>query len=286
MSGEDASSSLLPVLVEAWTEPQQPERPRWYTRAGRATGAGIWKALRGVGAAARSAWLAVDPDVRRDLSRYPVMTPFAVGPRSRPVVRRKDDGCRPIVFVHGLGGHPGNFLPIRTWLAVLGRRRTYSVGLTEAGLEAKAEQLRRYIHDVVEVNELGPDDRVEVVAHSMGGVVARVALLDVATSMRVATLVTMASPHGGTWAARWAGTRECFDLRPDSELMQALQAQLPWHGATRLACFWSPGDPVMQPASTASVEGARNHELPDCSHLDWLLKREVWRGVLRELSAG
>lgn len=278
--------SLLPVLVEAWSEAQQPEQSPWYTRAGRAAGAGVWKALCGAGRTTRAAFLAVDPDVRRFLSRYPVMIPFAVGPRRRPVVARKDDGRRPIVFVHGLGGHPGNFLPIRTWLSLLGRRRTYSIGLTESGLEAKARQLQDYIAQVVDVNGLGPDDRVDVIAHSMGGVVARLALLDMATSMRVALLVTMASPHGGTWAARWAGTDECFDLRPDSEVMQALGAQLPWHGATRLACFWSPGDPVMQPASTASVAGASNHEIPGCSHLDWLLERRVWRGVLKELDAG
>ena len=283
MTADDAIPSLLPILGEAQQEPAP--GPRWYTRASRATGAGIWKALRTVGATTRDLWLAVDPDVRRDLSRYPVMTPFAVGPRQRPVVRRKDDGARPIVFVHGLGGHPGNFLPIRGWLALMGRTRSYSIGLTGPGLEPKAAQLRDYIARVAEVNELGPGDRIDLVAHSMGGVVARLALLDVATSIRVACLVTMGSPHGGTQAARWAGTDDGFGLRPGSPEMQALRAQLPWHGATRLVCFWSKADPVMQPATTAAVPGAANREIEGFSHLDWLLKPEVFRRVLSELRA-
>ena len=283
MSADGAIPSLLPVLVQA--EPEPAPRPSWYARAGRATGAGIWTALRTAGLTVRDMWLAVDPDVRRDLARYPVMTPFAVGPRHRPVVRRKDDGHRPIVFVHGLGGHPANFLPIRGWLALSGRTRTYSIGLSGPGLEPKAAQLREYIARVVEVNELGPDDQIDLVAHSMGGVVARLALLDLATSMRVASLVTMGSPHGGTQAARWAGTEDGFGLRPGSSEMQALQAQLPWHGATRLVCFWSEADPVMQPARTAAVPGASNREIEGYSHLDWLLKPDVFRKVARELVA-
>jgi triacylglycerol esterase/lipase EstA (alpha/beta hydrolase family) len=281
MSQATASPSLLPVLFEREQEPAP--RPSWYARASRAAGAGVWKALQTIGLATRDAWLAVDPDVRRDLSRYPVMAPFAVGPRQRPVVRRKDDGHRPIVFVHGLGGHPGNFLPIRAWLALGGRTRTYSIGLTGPGLEPKAAQLRDYIARVVEVNGLGPDDQIDVVAHSMGGVVSRLALLDLCTAMRVACLVTMGSPHGGTQAARWAGTEDGFGLRPGSPEMQALQTQLPWHGATRLVCFWSEADPVMQPARTAAVPGAANREIEGYSHLDWLLKQEQFRKVAREL---
>jgi triacylglycerol esterase/lipase EstA (alpha/beta hydrolase family) len=286
MTGTDElDGSLLPVLV-AGAEPEP--TPRWtaaVARAGRAVGGAVWGALRGVGGATRTAVLAIDPDIRRDLARWPLMGLISAGPRHRPVVARRDDGARPIVFVHGLGGHPGNFLPLKTFLGLRGRSRTYAVGLSAKGLEGKAAQLRAYIAQVVEANGLGDDDRIDLVGHSQGGVVARLALLDLETSMRVANLVTMGSPHGGTQAARFAGLEDCYDLRPGSAVMEALATQLPWHGATRLVCFWSESDPIMQPARTAAVDGAINREVEGYSHLDWILKKESWRAVQRELGA-
>ena len=126
--------------------------------------------------------------------------------RHRPIRPLPDDGHRPMVLVHGLGGHRGNFAPMRGWFALQGRRRTYSIGLPDGPLGELGHRLVETLAEVVEVNGLGPDEQIDIVAHSMGGLVSRLALLDVETTNRVHTLVTLGTPHSGTHAARFAGS--------------------------------------------------------------------------------
>jgi pimeloyl-ACP methyl ester carboxylesterase len=225
----------------------------------------------------------VDPDARRDLAQMPLLALISLTPRRAEVRALADDGSRPVVFVHGLGGYRSNFLPMRTWFRLVGRSRTYSIGLKGASLEIMAAQLRDYVAEVVTVNKLGIDDPIDLVGHSMGGIVARLALEEPSVARRVATLVTLSSPHGGTQAARFAGSDICRELRPGSRVLRRLESQLPWRGPARLVCFWSRTDPLMQPATTATVEGACNREIAGMSHLDWLLKRRAWQTIWREL---
>ena len=227
----------------------------------------------------------VDADLRRDLMQMPLLALTVLGPRMAPIRALSDDGQRPIVFLHGLGGHRGNFLPMRSWLGLKGRRRGYSIGLTPGeDLMTLGRQLSTVISEIIAINGLPEDAQVDIVAHSMGGVVARLALLEVATLSRVHTLVTLGTPHSGTQIARLGGTHRCHDLRPDSPVMQALSIQLPWRGPTRMVCLWSESDPIMQPAETAQVSGADNRIMKDHNHTDYLLKKSAWRVILDALT--
>lgn len=252
-------------------------------------GPSFWDVLgRGVRAAGRgisSAVQAVDADVRADLARAPLLGLTLMTARHRPIRALPDDGHRPMVLVHGLGGHRGNFAPMRGWFALQGRRRTYSIGLPDGPLADLGHRLVETLAEVVEVNGLGPEEQIDIVAHSMGGLVSRLALLDVETTNRVHTLVTLGTPHGGTHAARFAGSGRARDLRPDSDVVERLAAQMPWSGPTRLMCLWSRADPLMQPAETARMPGADHVELPDMTHLQYLLDRRAWREVAAALSA-
>src|SRR5438045_6644149 len=66
-----------------------------------------------IGRSVSSAYSAVDPDVRRHVAQWPLMGLTLLSSRRRSVEAIEDDGHRPIVFVHGLAGHPGNFLPMQ-----------------------------------------------------------------------------------------------------------------------------------------------------------------------------
>src|SRR4051812_41961717 len=125
-----------------------------WTRSGRTVAAGgraVGRAFVWVGKGISSAYVAIDPDVRRHVAQLPA------------------DRLRPIVFVHGLGGPPGNFLPMRKFFSLNGRKRTYAVGLdSSATMQSSADELSRFIDDVVRVNDLPEDATVDCVAHSMG----------------------------------------------------------------------------------------------------------------------
>ncbi|MFT5682349.1 MAG: triacylglycerol esterase/lipase EstA (alpha/beta hydrolase family) [Myxococcota bacterium] len=267
---------LLPVPV---VTPHVEVGPGFWQRFGaqalhfaRAAGAGITTAVE-----------SVDADLRRDLLQMPLLGLTVLGPRYAPIRALPDDGHRPLVFLHGLGGHRGNFLPMRAWLGLKGRRRGYAIGMT-AGVDLTilGRELSAVIEEILAVNGLSDGGQVDIVAHSMGGVVARLALLEVGTIQRVHTLVTLGTPHAGTQLARLGGTDRCRDLRPGSVVMEALGMQVPWRGPVRLVCLWSESDPIMQPAGTAVVEGGEG-VLLGVRHTDYLLRKEVWAVVLEML---
>jgi len=256
---------------------------RGFVAVGRALGgAGVW-----VGRAASSAYLAIDPDVRRHVGQLPLMGLTLLSPRRARVEAQPDDGQRPIVFVHGLVGHPGNFLPMRKFMALHGRKRTYAFALdATASIEENAQCLSRFVDEVIRVNALPTDTQVDCVAHSMGGLVARLAL-DTEPPARIANLVTLGSPHQGTYAARYGASRNVVDLRPDSPVMRRLAAQLPWPGPPsrpRLVALWSAADVLLLPAEAACAEGAETIEMPGFTHYSYLLHPRGWSQVLQVLS--
>ena len=225
----------------------------------------------------------VDPDARRTLLEAPLLGLTQFGSRRTRIRPLADDGHPPLIFLHGLGAHPGNFRPMRAALALRGRRRTYSVGFgPHTSTLEMAQQVREAIADIATVNDLSADAQVDIVAHSMGGLVARAALLDPATAARVRTVVTLGTPHAGTHLARLAASRKLLDLRPGSDVVEAIAAQLPWPGPPsmpRLVALWSDADVLVQPHQSAAVEGAENVPLSGITHLGYLLDPAMWRLV-------
>jgi pimeloyl-ACP methyl ester carboxylesterase len=270
----------LPCPAEAAMSdaiPLEPRGLRWMRAAGHLAAR--------AGAGIASAYRAIDPDVQRHLAELPLLGLTMLAARRPAAEPLPDDGHRPIVFVHGLGGHRGNFLPTRLFLRLNGRSRTYSLGFPPGSdLEALAAELRRFIEEVCTVNGLAADAQIDLVAHSMGGLLARLALEDAATRARVATLVTMGTPHGGTHAARYAATPTLRSLRPESALMLRLDQQIPWQGPPRLVAFWSASDLLLLPARAACVEGAENIEIEGLTHYGYLLNPVSFRRLLLVLA--
>ena len=106
----------------------------------------------------------------------------------------------PVVLVHGLFGFdrigvPGArfdyFRGIARHLESLGCH-AHAVKLPAAGsVPARAAELVRAL-------EALPDERVDIIAHSLGGLDARYAISKLGLSARVRSLVTIGTPHRGT----------------------------------------------------------------------------------------
>lgn len=253
-----------------------------------ATGRGIATAAAWVGRNAAAAYRAADPDLRRHLAQLPLLGLTMLVPSKTEVEPLPDDGHRPVIFVSGLGGGPGNFLPMRLFFRLVGRSRSYTLGYdSRESLEAMASRLGDFVLEVIERNGLPAEAKVDVVAHSQGGLVARLALEEERVRSRVATLVTLGAPHSGSHLARYGATPYWRNLRPDSEVLARLARQLPWRGPPeqpRLVCLWSDADVVLLPASSARVLGAENVEVPGFTHYSYLVHPEGWRRAFAALA--
>ena len=116
--------------------------------------------------------------------------------------------------------------------------------------------------------------------------VSWIVLEDQATRSRIRKLITLGTPHTGTHAARFLATQSALALRPDSDLIERLDAQLPWPGPPdwpEATTYWSRADIVLLPPEAARLEGARSPEMEAMTHYGYLLHPTGWRAVYETL---
>ncbi|MEE2960500.1 MAG: alpha/beta fold hydrolase [Myxococcota bacterium] len=251
--------------------------------------ASLTEGLKRFGRWLNRAYHAVDPALRRHLAEVPLLGGTLLASGKTPSLKLIDDRYRAVIFIHGFGGHRGNFIPMETYFRCLGRKRVLSLGFEDkSSMEVMAWELRRIVKTVLEENVFSMERPIDIVAHSMGGILARVALETPEFAGKINHLITLATPHSGTELARYLHTKKAQSLRPNSHLLNGLNRQLPWasnENFPTLTCFWTPQDMVLLPPESACVSGVKNIACPGCTHLGFLLKPQVWEAVYQQLSS-
>ncbi len=241
-----------------------------------------------LGQSAAGAYQSVDPDLRRQAFEAPVIGLMNLvpapgfGARSaaeEPVSTYQRDA----LLIHGWNGHPSNFRAIQRYFTHATGRRAHAVDLRGSeSLDAMTSRLRR---DIAARAHHSPTKQVDLIAHSMGGIVARQALEDPSTREQVATFITMATPHSGSHLARLAATPFTRELRPGSPTMERLAAQDFWGNdqSPHLIALWSDADTTILPAASAAWEAAQTHHMEHYTHLSYLVQPASWRFLDRLL---
>ncbi|HVL83325.1 MAG TPA: alpha/beta fold hydrolase [Pseudonocardia sp.] len=175
----------------------------------------------------------------------------------------------PILLVHGILDNRSVFTVFRRAL----RRRGFGVvhavnyGLFTDDVRTAAHELRGHVE---RLRELTGADRVHIVGHSLGGVIARYYVQRLGGHRTVDTLVTLGSPHRGTSTAYLLPTRLARQLRPGSDVVAELAE--PARGCTtRFLAVWSRMDQLVVPQRNARLTHPDLHveqlELHDVGHL-------------------
>lgn len=128
-----------------------------------------------------------------------------------------------------------------------------------------------------------------VVAHSMGGLAVRAWLTRSAAPEPVEHVVTIGSPHAGTWLARFGVTPNGLQMRRANAWLDALQAAEARRGSdsayARFTCFYSHCDNIVFPPSTATLVGADNRHVPGSAHVHLADQPEVFDAVWSRVSS-
>ena len=122
-----------------------------------------------------------------------------------------------------------------------------------------------------------------IVAHSMGGLAVRHWWSLPGNLHRAKHVVTLGSPHHGTWLARWGHTQNARQMRLGSAWLLELEAREDARMADRLTCFYSHCDNIVFPASTATMPGADNRHLCAVAHLAMVDHPAPWLAVQKQL---
>jgi triacylglycerol lipase len=125
-----------------------------------------------------------------------------------------------------------------------------------------------------------------IVAHSMGGLAVR-AWLDVyAADLRVHRVVTIGTPHHGTWLARFAFLTNARQMRLGSAWLRQLASREPPQRHARFTCFYSHCDNIVFPPRTGTLHGADNRHVIGTAHVHMVSAASVYGEVRRWLAEG
>ncbi len=195
-------------------------------------------------------------------------------------------GLRGVVFIHGYVCNRGLWNP---WLARLRKLDRAFVAVTLepvfGGIDDYCEAIERAVRRVEANTGLAP----VIVAHSMGGLAARAWLRSRVQRTRsdghqeAARIITIGTPHRGTWLARLAMSTNARQMRRDGDWMAALAAGEPPALAALFTCWWSECDQIVFPAPTSVLPGSEAHQIRGVGHVALAGREEIWKELRRRI---
>jgi triacylglycerol esterase/lipase EstA (alpha/beta hydrolase family) len=259
----------------------------------------------------RSRWAALRSAATEGAALARAALAMSVAPLRRPPRLGSPSGGRrprPVLLIHGVLCNGAIWRPLvrRLEEAGFGPVRTLELEPLGADIECHAA---RVAQELTAMQRESGGEQVAIVAHSMGGLVARAALrMDGAawavTRMgTVSRIVTIATPHHGTAVAGLLRSKPMRQMSRGSPWLRTLNASPhaftmsppdfessphPMNGpaATPITSVYSLDDALIVPPSSARLDGARNVELWGVGHLGLLTSRQASEAIERALAGG
>ena len=191
----------------------------------------------------------------------------------------------PVVLVHGYGHNASAWVMLKAALRRNGFTSVHTMNYNPWFDDVP--KIAAKLSDRVEtVRTLTGSDKVHIVGHSLGGIVARWYVQEAGGDQTVNTAITLASPHAGTRAAFAGPGRTARELRPGSWVMRRLNNEAEPSDVKWIA-FYGDSDALVQPASSGKINvpalNARNVLVPGMGHLSMLLDGNVVHQIIDEL---
>lgn len=198
----------------------------------------------------------------------------------------------PVLLVHGYGANKSNWLFVNRYLDQAGYGRVHALNYNPLAADIP-ELAERCAERAEQIKGHFGVDRIHIIGHSLGGIIARYAVQVLGLS-GVDVCITIASPHGGVRLARYGSYlaqlspfASGLQLRPDSSVMTLLRASvepLPTH----FVAYYSNLDLIVPAQRAMIVEPeleATNILVKDHGHLSIMLSRRLATSIVDQLGA-
>lgn len=191
----------------------------------------------------------------------------------------KTHGPRPVIVLHGYAMSRANYVLLARRLAAAGLGPIIGFEYWTLGRVGRAaRQLGELVEDVCRATGAS---EVDLIGHSMGGVVSRYYVALAGGDARVKNLVTLGSPHAGTDLSALGIGFPSKELVAGSTLTGRLAAAP--LGRTRFLAVWSRADSLVPAARQSAPAGAEVMILDDLGHLGLLASRRVAAAIIERL---
>jgi triacylglycerol esterase/lipase EstA (alpha/beta hydrolase family) len=182
-----------------------------------------------------------------------------------------------VVFLHGFMCNRG------FWNAWMRRLRAQGHAHVAVNLEPVFASIDAYapsIEQAVQRIERLTGRPPLLICHSMGGLAARAWWRAYGRGRPVAGLVTIGSPHGGTWMGRFSQRANGRQMRLHSQWLRDLAAAEARQPLPPTTCWYSNCDNIVFPAATATLAGADNRFVPGEPHVALAFHPQVLEATL------
>ncbi|MBE9197989.1 MULTISPECIES: triacylglycerol lipase [unclassified Nodularia (in: cyanobacteria)] len=173
-----------------------------------------------------------------------------------------------VLLIHGIDDTGAVFNKMVDYLRQLGWS-VYTLNLIpnngEVGLDILAQQIADYV-----VNTFAPEESIDLIGFSMGGIVSRYYVQRLGGINRVQRFITISSPHHGTVTAYASQRHGCLQMRRNSEFIQDLNADAVMLGQLNFTSIWTPYDLMIVPAKSSQMPLGKEVVVPVVLH-SWML---------------
>ena len=195
---------------------------------------------------------------------------------------KSTDARPPILFVHGWSSGSHAFMLISWYLKQKGFKNLYTMTHRPimADLECLAQKVADRINQVLEETQA---EKVNIIAHSMGGLLTRYAIKNLYMEDKVNMLIAIGGLHlGSRVAALMPYGKNTLQMLYASDFMQSLADGGLTPGKVKYVSIYSAFDNFVIPQESGNLgDGATNHKLPFYGHLRLLYSHRVNR-LIRE----
>lgn len=192
----------------------------------------------------------------------------------------------PVLLVHGHHGSAANWAAMVPRLRAEGWRPTALDFVTGNWKDWTLDELAQQVAlHVMALKNQTQQDKIDVVAHSLGGIVVRQYLKFHGGDRHVRRLVCLGAPHHGVGFAALGPMFEIARLfAPHGPALNRLNRPDETHGELQYTNLWSPSDwAEWAPYASGRLKGAFNYRVAKTPHADYPTDPRVFEVVKASL---
>ncbi len=186
---------------------------------------------------------------------------------------------RGVILVHGFFCNRGLWMP---WLRQLQKEGRVFVALDLAPAFGSINNYAPLIEKAVQQVWQATGKAPVLVGHSMGGLAIRAwacrqnsAPPSPESQTRVHRVITLGTPHYGTWLGQFSQTINGQQMRMNSQWLLDLQASEKSCPVPPITCLYSNCDNIVFPVSSAALVGADNRLVRGLGHVQMVMNQGV-----------
>jgi triacylglycerol lipase len=188
----------------------------------------------------------------------------------------------PVLLVHGIDDTEAIFNQMTAQLRGHGWQ-VHCVNLIPNNVDVPLERLAEQVAHYIETN-FARSQPVDLIGFSMGGLVSRYYVQRLGGIDRVERLITIASPHKGTWAAFLRSNPGARQMRPSSTFLRDLNSDAAVLDRIRFTSIWTPTDLMIVPSNSSVLPSGLSLRVSALAHPLMVRDTQVLR-LVRQILA-